>query len=354
MTQRTRATPSTSEGVPTDRPGSAVRRRWLWKAAIVGLVASALLVACLLALADFDVPAAAIAGLSIANLALVVWLGRPVRGGEGQAVERPVAPSTHPLEAIVDVEPGDPHESEAAGRKQANIEKFVALGRLSAGVVHEINNPLGGILTCLEAMRSLEQGSARYEEYFSLAKEGLERIGTVVRQLLSFARQPSGQRSDVDTNAILRDVVALTNLNNRGDAVRVVHEAGEVPPVRGFPDLVNQLYLNLALNALQAMPDGGTLRIRTWADDGDVVTSFEDTGPGVPEENLERIFEPFFTTKDVGVGTGLGLSVALGIVEAHGGRIQGENRSEGGARFIVRLPHAGRAGRVSAGHADEA
>jgi signal transduction histidine kinase len=223
-------------------------------------------------------------------------------------------------------------------RKQANIEKFAALGRLSAGVAHEINNPVGGILTCLETIKGLEPGSDRYQEYLSLVRSGLERIGKIVRQLLRFSRQPDGERTELDLNAILEEVTVLSLFHNQRGDVEVVRRGGALPPVYGVPDLMHQVFLNLVLNALQEMPTGGVLTIETWALNGSVYAFVEDTGPGISEENLERIFEPFYTTKEVGVGTGLGLSVALGIVEAHGGSIDVGKGEHGGARFTVRLP----------------
>ncbi|MHC4859092.1 MAG: sensor histidine kinase [Planctomycetota bacterium] len=226
-------------------------------------------------------------------------------------------------------------------RKQANIEKFAALGRLSAGVAHEINNPVGGILTCLETMKGLEPGSDRFQEYLSLVKSGLERIGKIVRQLLRFSRQqPAGERQEVDLNAIIEEVTVLSLFHNQKGDVEVIRRSGKLPPVDGVPDLLNQVFLNIVLNALQAMPRGGTLVIQTRAEGDSVYANFEDTGEGIPEENLPRIFEPFFTTKEVGVGTGLGLSVALGIVEAHGGSIEVGLAPGGGSRFSVRLPVA--------------
>ncbi len=223
-------------------------------------------------------------------------------------------------------------------RKQANVEKFAALGRLSAGVAHEINNPVGGIITCIETMRKLEQGSERFEEYLDLVHSGLERIGKIVMQLLRFARQPEGERAELNLNAILKEVMVLSLFHNRDEEVEVVLRFGEIPIIRAAPDLLNQIFLNLVLNALQEMPNGGTLTVSTWAEGNHVAASFADTGPGIADENLERIFEPFFTTKDVGVGTGLGLSVALGIIEAHGGTISVTNREQGGACFTVTLP----------------
>jgi signal transduction histidine kinase len=225
-------------------------------------------------------------------------------------------------------------------QQQANIEKFAALGRLSAGVAHEINNPVGGILAALDVIREMEPGSKRYRDYLELMKTGLERIGDIVSQLLRFARQPKGERTLLDLNVMLRDVSHLARLQYRSSRMHIVTRFGEIPPIRGQADLLNQLFLNLAMNAYQAMVDGGILTISTSRVEEEVLVRLEDTGPGIPSENLDQLFEPFFTTKEVGEGTGLGLSVALGIVEAHGGTIDASNRPEGGASFTVRLPVA--------------
>ncbi|MEN8148180.1 MAG: HAMP domain-containing sensor histidine kinase [Planctomycetota bacterium] len=231
--------------------------------------------------------------------------------------------------------------SREANQRQANIEKFAALGRLSAGVAHEINNPVGGILTALEVIGHLNPESRRYKDYMVLMKSGLERIGEIVHQLLRFARQPSGQRDLVDLNAMVQDVSHLARLQYRSSRMHIVTRFGEIPLVDGDTDLLNQLFLNLSMNAFQAMADGGILTTTTSTDEEDnAVVCLEDTGPGLPVEELESIFEPFYTTKEVGEGTGLGLSVALGIVQAHGGTIEASNRPEGGARLTIRLPAA--------------
>jgi signal transduction histidine kinase len=243
----------------------------------------------------------------------------------------------HFNDMLVSIRDARAHSVDLA-RKQANIEKFAALGRLSAGVAHEINNPVGGIITCIETMRGMESGSDRFNEYLDLVQSGLQRIGKIVKQLLRFARQPEGEVRQLDLNAILKEVMVLSLFHNRDEDVDVKLRFGQIPFIYASPDLLNQIFLNLVLNALQEMPEGGTLTVSTWSENGHVCASFEDTGSGIPEENLERIFEPFFTTKEVGVGTGLGLSVALGIIEAHGGTISASNREEGGARFTVTLP----------------
>jgi signal transduction histidine kinase len=225
-------------------------------------------------------------------------------------------------------------------RKQAGIEKFAALGRLSAGVAHEINNPVGGILTCLETMKEMEPGSERYQDYLALVRSGLERIGKIVGQLLRFSRHPTAERREVDLNETLREAVVLSGFDDRKKNVEVLREFGPIPKVLGDPDLLHQMFLNLVLNAFQAIPEGGRVTLRTYYIHGRVGASVSDTGAGLPEEHLDRIFEPFFTTKDVGVGTGLGLSVALGIAESHGGTIEAENLTGAGARFTVWLPPA--------------
>jgi len=226
-------------------------------------------------------------------------------------------------------------------QQQANIEKFAALGRLSAGVAHEINNPVGGILTALEVIAHLDPQSQRYRDYIDLMRSGLQRIGEIVHQLLRFARQPSGVRNLVDLNGLVTEVTHLARLQYRSSRMHIVTRFGDVAPVDGDTDLLNQLFLNLAMNAFQAMTDGGILTITTTTDEsGDAVVCLEDTGPGLDAEDLGQIFEPFYTTKEVGEGTGLGLSVALGIVQAHGGTIEAANRPEGGARFTIRLPGA--------------
>lgn len=231
-------------------------------------------------------------------------------------------------------------ESVELAKKQASIEKFAALGRLSAGVAHEINNPVGGILTCLETLKGIEQGSPRHQEYIQLVQSGLERIGKIVGQLLRFSRQQEGEREPLDVNTVLEEVLVLSRFHNRDDRVQIDRRHAAVPPVNAAPNLLNQLFLNLVLNGLQAMPDGGTLTLSTSSYNGQVCVLVEDTGPGIEEENLDRIFEPFMTTKEVGVGTGLGLSVAMGIVESHGGTIEARNRAGGGARFTVQIPAA--------------
>jgi signal transduction histidine kinase len=234
-------------------------------------------------------------------------------------------------------------QREEIARKQSNIEKLAALGRLSAGVAHEINNPLGGILTCLESLRYAEPGSPRHQEYTELVRSGLERIGSTVQQLLRFARGPeTPKRVPLELHRVIDDALAFSRFQNRQNRVTVVRSFGEVPNVIGDADLLHQVFLNLILNALQAMPDGGTLEIGTWASDGRVTVVFEDNGPGIPNADHQRIFDPFFTTKEVGVGTGLGLSVALGIVEAHEGTIEvsDSHGPGGGARFSIHLPAA--------------
>jgi signal transduction histidine kinase len=237
----------------------------------------------------------------------------------------------------------------AAERKLAESERLAALGRLTAGVAHEINNPLSGIANYL-ALLERESGDAeRRREYVGLVKHGLERIRVIVSDLLSFANPPQSRREAVDLDQVIERVERVT----RHDAgFREIAWSRSVKPgtrpVLGDPFALEQVFLNLALNARDAIQRGaadparprGAIAVKVYPGAaGDVEVWFEDSGPGLTAEVLPRIFQPFFTTR--AAGTGLGLSVTASIVAAHGGTIRAENRPEGGARFILRLPAAG-------------
>jgi PAS domain S-box-containing protein len=230
----------------------------------------------------------------------------------------------------------------AGGEFQKKIDRLVSLGELSAYVAHEIRNPLTGIRTTVQFVSSkLKPADSRREDLDDVIKE-LDRIEQIITGLLLFARPQAGRPALSDLHPVVDKTLDNLALQLEDSGVTVEKNyAEELPKVDVDADLVQQVFLNLCLNALQAMPQGGTLTIgtsvrrpRTRKQFVDV--SFSDTGPGIPKGNMERIFDPFFTTRSM--GTGLGLPISLEIVRDHGGVITARNNSAGGATFRVSFP----------------
>ncbi len=221
----------------------------------------------------------------------------------------------------------------------AHTEKMAAVGTLAAGVAHEVNNPLGGVLTCIDNMRADPDDREMRERYLELIHDGVKRIERTVANLLNFSRQRGLHLEPTSINHSLRHVVELAayQLRKGGVEVRLELDSAE-PRVMADHFQMEQLFLNLVLNALQAMPGGGDLALRTYRQDAVVVAEVRDTGSGIPEAIRERIFDPFFTTREVGEGTGLGLAVSDSIVAGHGGRIEVESQVGKGTVFRVSLP----------------
>lgn len=218
-------------------------------------------------------------------------------------------------------------------------EKLAAVGQLSAGIAHEINNPLGGIRLCFNNLMTTSMDEETSQTHVEVINSGLARIQDIIRQLLDFSKQSSLNISEVSVNKMLEEVLRLTDylISKKGIAV-IKNLSQGVPDVQVDLNKMEQVFLNIILNAVHAM-DGnhGTLTIETSSDNRYCDISFTDNGPGIPDDIMPHIFDPFFTTKSVGDGTGLGLSVSKSIVEQHNGRIMVEN-FEKGARFTVRLP----------------
>jgi two-component system NtrC family sensor kinase len=222
-------------------------------------------------------------------------------------------------------------------------ERLAAVGRLAAGVAHEINNPLTGVLTFAHLLlRDAPEGSKEREDIETII-DSASRCRKIVRGLLDFSRQSEPRRSPADLNGVLREALSLTRNQARISRVNVVEEtAPDLPEAVVDADQIQQVAVNLMLNAVDAMPDGGDLTVRTRAVEGRDGTWVEfevaDTGVGIPPGNLERVFDPFFTTKPAGKGTGLGLAIAYGIVAEHGGRIAITSEVGRGTTARVRLP----------------
>ena len=243
-------------------------------------------------------------------------------------------------------------------RAQAQLvqsEKLSSLGRLSASIAHEINNPLAGILTFAKLIsRTLEQGAPDDGQRkiliknLHLVQRESERCSAIVRNLLDFARERPLALRDVDTVAVIEESLQLISHQLQIQGVTLLKHLEPVPNVRADFGQLRQAFVNIALNAIEAMGKGGTLTIRLHCLDPETVELVvSDNGPGISKENLGRIFDPFFSTKEK--GTGLGLSVVYGIVQRHGGRIEVQSDLGKGTTFFLRLPAAKTAGALPAG-----
>jgi two-component system NtrC family sensor kinase len=224
-------------------------------------------------------------------------------------------------------------------------EKLTSLGKLSASIAHEINNPLAGILTFAKLIvRTLEQGAPdeatrkTLVRHLLLVQRETERCSAIVRNLLDFARERPLALKDLNVNAVLEEAIQLLANQVNIQGVALTKRLAPVPLVEGDFGQLRQACVNVIMNACEAMSRGGKLLVETGVvEDGRwVELAFEDTGPGIPPDHLSKIFDPFFTTKER--GTGLGLSVVYGIVERHGGKIELRTEVGKGTRVMLRLP----------------
>ncbi|HUM03394.1 MAG TPA: ATP-binding protein [Thermoanaerobaculia bacterium] len=262
------------------------------------------------------------------------------------------------LELLNGLERQVEERTEALRAAQAQLiqtEKLASLGQLSASIAHEINNPLAGILTFSKLLvRNLEEGGDPATsrdlllKNLRLIERETDRCRGIVRNLLDFARQRPLVLADVDVKKALEE--ALTLLNHKIEMQQIVLEKkiGTDALVSADFGQLRQAFVNILLNACDAMPEGGRLTVSTGIlpDGKRVEIAFTDTGPGIAPENLNRIFDPFFTTKEM--GTGLGLSVVYGIVQKHGGEMKAESRPGVGTTMRIRLPLAAAAPEAAA------
>ncbi|HEX8097136.1 MAG TPA: ATP-binding protein [Pyrinomonadaceae bacterium] len=234
-----------------------------------------------------------------------------------------------------------------ANRAVARAEKLAAVGRLAAGVVHEINNPLATISACAEALESRVQegtfdGSPEVEDlrdYLGLIRSEAFRCKAITNGLLDFSRTRAGKQTPVSLPEVMNAAARLLAHQKRGERIEIRVEADpETSQVLGDEGQLQQAVIALATNAIDAMPDGGTLTLRARNEDSHVLIEVVDTGAGIAPENLTKIFDPFFTTKEVGRGTGLGLAVCYGIVSEHGGRLDVQSAVGAGTTFTISLP----------------
>ncbi|MEW6334227.1 MAG: ATP-binding protein [Thermodesulfobacteriota bacterium] len=233
----------------------------------------------------------------------------------------------------------DKEERERAQKALFMTEKMVAIGKLTSGLAHEINNPLGGILNCVYHFKKGGQSAQQRREYLDLMEEGVRRIQRRVTNLLEYARNPSLEMSMIDLRSLLERTLALLDYQIRNNRIRVALRIPEgLPPVPMDKDQVGQVLVNLLLNAIQAMPEEGLLGIDARISDGQMVIGISNTGAEIPEENLPKVFDPFFTTKSDGEGTGLGLWLSQRIIEQHGGTIRIANLKNEGVLVTIAVP----------------
>jgi two-component system NtrC family sensor kinase len=235
------------------------------------------------------------------------------------------------------------HEAQLreSARKMSETKKLATLGQLAAGIAHEINNPLGGILMYSHMLLDEIDGDPEVRGNVEKIGREADRCKKIVKGLLDFARQTKPERTESNINLVLDEVVALLEQQTLFHNVEIVKDQGRsIPLVDIDVAQVQEVFMNIVLNAVDAMDGRGTLSLSTrLSSDGRYVeVELADTGPGIPEDQLDKVFEPFFTTKEVGLGTGLGLSIAYGIIERHHGRIWAESSVGKGTSFFVQLP----------------
>jgi signal transduction histidine kinase len=259
-----------------------------------------------------------------------------------------IAKLNETLEARVEERTHELRETQAL---LVQSEKMRSLGQLVAGVAHELNNPIGFVHANLQLLEDYvaklmrndidEETRMRtreaIEKLLARSREGTERVKRIVQDLRTFSRTDHADLQEVCLNEEIDRTLSLMEPRLKG-GIQIERDYGELPRVRCFAGQLNQVFMNLLMNACDALEGRGVITVRTRAVEGGVRLEFEDDGPGMSPELRERIFEPFFTTKPVGKGTGLGLSLSHGIVERHGGTMTVESEPGRGTRFVIELP----------------
>ncbi len=303
-------------------------------------VSAAIAFLCLMAIAWWLIGREAIAPLT----RLVTSMKRAesgdlgVRADEGRADELGVA--SRGFDAMLTALRRSQTELEAFYRERmVRADRFAAVGELATGLAHEIKNPLAGLSGALELLAEDLAGSPRQAEVVGEMRHQVSRLGNTMESLLSFARPPKARLRTTDVNATLEKVLFLVRQQRRAAAVAIEAAVGkDLPPVLADPNQLEQVFLNICLNACQAMDGEGKLVLRTFEVEGRVTIEIEDDGPGIPADVRQHIFKPFFTTKRE--GNGLGLAISARIVAEHGGHIGYRCPPAGGTVFAVTLQRA--------------
>jgi two-component system, NtrC family, sensor kinase len=241
----------------------------------------------------------------------------------------------------------DVTQRERLEEQMTQTEKLTSLGLLAAGVAHEVNTPLAVISNYIQMLaKQMPEGDPKQTLIDKIVKQTF-RASEIVNNLLNFSRTGGTELIDVDVNRVVEETLSLVAHPLKTSRIQVVKHLGEtLPAVRGSANKLQQVFLNLFLNARDAMPGGGMLEVRTGAHNGSVEVEVADTGAGISREHIHRIFDPFFTTKGSGRGTGLGLSVSYGIIREHKGKIDVRSTPGKGTSFHVEFPAVRKAAHV--------
>jgi signal transduction histidine kinase len=226
-------------------------------------------------------------------------------------------------------------------RRLVQADKLSSIGLLAAGVAHEVNTPLAVISTYAQMLTKQVSGDEQKSKLLEKIAKQTFRASEIVNSLLNFSRTSPTDFIEVDLNRIVRETATLIEHQfQKAGVASHWNLADDLPLVRGNSGKLQQVFLNLFINARDAMPAGGTLTVRTWAEHGFAHVEIADTGQGIPPEHLARIYDPFFTTKSSKKGTGLGLSITYGIVQEHNGIIEVDSTVGRGTQFRLEFPTA--------------
>jgi two-component system NtrC family sensor kinase len=222
-------------------------------------------------------------------------------------------------------------------------EKLSSLGKLAASIAHEVNNPLSGVLVYTQLLNKKISADEFNKEaalnYLGKMESELTRSTKLVRNLLDFARQSPPTLKETDINDVIKQSLELVVAQVKQNDIKVIREfSPTLPSLMADPDQLKQVCINLILNSIQAMPNGGTLSLSTGVGKGQIKVEVRDTGYGIPAENMNKVFTPFFTTKKEVKGVGLGLAVSYGIVQRHRGTISVKSKEGEGTTFSLYLP----------------
>jgi signal transduction histidine kinase len=233
----------------------------------------------------------------------------------------------------------DNEQMQKLKEQMIRTEKLAAMGTLSAGVAHEVNNPLASISSLIQMMQSKQNLDERTTENLKLISAQIQRITQVTRDMMDFARARPAAKSLMNINDIIETSLRLASFDKSFQKLTLEKNLSDEDLITlADSDQLQQVILNILIKDRDAMPEGGRLFIETSKNGKDLKIEIGDSGFGVEEENIKKIFDPFFTTKPAGKGTGLGLAVCYGIITAHGGKIEVSKNQNSGTSFFITLP----------------